>query len=484
MTKRRHPAPIGQRRPGVGQGRRRPRPRDIPAPPSGPVDYFTERRALFWFAKERAVELSKLVAGQIVDEQRGWAQWNHLRMCITGSTLLTLAGFQARIDAGEECTLDQGSISALSRGMAESAAMVAYLVDPTLTAEQWDLRKHVLWLHDATTRYKMFSKLDNEEQATAFRADMQDLRTRIEAFPEFQALAPERQGKVIAGSEIYLHGLRSAVRLAGWDVDEFDSMYGYLSSYTHSSPVSFIRLAEHGVDFKVPTEAQRRIAGNALEGRGGFRRRSAAWARPPGSAGPLRRCSGAGSMTSVYVIASEAGPLKVGIAGNPRRRLSTLRTASAVRLGMVYSAKISGDAKAVERRAHELLTSGRLSGEWFDVPQNQAVAAIALAATELGCGLEPEGAANPLPAILTSAQLRAARALVRWDQSKVAEAAAVSIETVKRLEKMEGPLGSVRVNTIDAIQRALEAAGVIFIAENGEGPGVRLRKVGPKDGGA
>lgn len=42
-------------------------------------------------------------------------------------------------------------------------------------------------------------------------------------------------------------------------------MYGYLSTYTHSSPVSFIRLGEHGVDFKVPTRAQRGVAGNALE---------------------------------------------------------------------------------------------------------------------------------------------------------------------------------------------------------------------------
>ena len=33
-----------------------------------------------------------------------------------------------------------------------------------------------------------------------------------------------------------------------------------------------------------------------------------------------------------------------------------------------------------------------------------------------------------------------------------------------------------------AIQRALEAAGVIFIETNGEGPGVRLRKIEQKDG--
>ncbi len=80
--------------------------------------------------------------------------------------------------------------------------------------------------------------------------------------------------------------------------------------------------------------------------------------------------------------------------------------------------------------------------------------------------------------MMSSAQLRAARALIRWDQSTVAEASGVSTETIKRLERMDGALGSVRVNTIDAIQRALEAAGVIFIEQNGDGPGVRLRKGG------
>ena len=78
--------------------------------------------------------------------------------------------------------------------------------------------------------------------------------------------------------------------------------------------------------------------------------------------------------------------------------------------------------------------------------------------------------------MLTSDQLRAGRALVRWEQSRLAEAAKVSIETVKRLEKMQGALGSTRVNTLDALKRALEAVGVEFIPENGGGPGVRLRK--------
>ena len=77
--------------------------------------------------------------------------------------------------------------------------------------------------------------------------------------------------------------------------------------------------------------------------------------------------------------------------------------------------------------------------------------------------------------MVSSAQLPAARASVRWNRSMVAETAGVSIETVKRLERLEGPLGSVRVNTIDAVPPALEAVGVAFIPENGGGAGVRLR---------
>lgn len=77
--------------------------------------------------------------------------------------------------------------------------------------------------------------------------------------------------------------------------------------------------------------------------------------------------------------------------------------------------------------------------------------------------------------ILTGEQLRAARAMVRMEQSELAASADVSVETVKRLERTVGGI-SANTGTAAAIQKALEAAGVDFIPENGGGPGVRLRK--------
>jgi transcriptional regulator with XRE-family HTH domain len=75
-------------------------------------------------------------------------------------------------------------------------------------------------------------------------------------------------------------------------------------------------------------------------------------------------------------------------------------------------------------------------------------------------------------------QLRAARALTGLSQAEVAEAAGVSIPTLKRAEA-GGPI-KVADETIAAIAKVLEKAGVEFIAENGGGAGVRLAKRGKR----
>jgi hypothetical protein len=75
---------------------------------------------------------------------------------------------------------------------------------------------------------------------------------------------------------------------------------------------------------------------------------------------------------------------------------------------------------------------------------------------------------------MTPGQSRAARGLIGWSQTKLAESARLSLPTVKRFETATGP--KVSAEAIASLRRALEVAGVIFVEENGEGPGVRLRK--------
>jgi hypothetical protein len=86
-----------------------------------------------------------------------------------------------------------------------------------------------------------------------------------------------------------------------------------------------------------------------------------------------------------------------------------------------------------------------------------------------------------LPKPLTSAQIRAARALIRWSAQELADASAVGVTTIRRAELTESETKLTRVND-QAIRRTLEAAGIEFIDAEGGGPGVRLRSAHHKKG--
>ena len=76
---------------------------------------------------------------------------------------------------------------------------------------------------------------------------------------------------------------------------------------------------------------------------------------------------------------------------------------------------------------------------------------------------------------LTSAQIRAARSLVRWRAEDLARQSAVGVATIRRAELAEEETSMTMANDL-AVRRALESAGVEFIDENGGGAGVRLKK--------
>ncbi len=76
--------------------------------------------------------------------------------------------------------------------------------------------------------------------------------------------------------------------------------------------------------------------------------------------------------------------------------------------------------------------------------------------------------------MITSSQLRAARALLKITAIDLASISGVGISTIKRFELSEGvPSGNIK--TIDALKKALEKAGIEFIGIADDRPGVRLK---------
>lgn len=76
--------------------------------------------------------------------------------------------------------------------------------------------------------------------------------------------------------------------------------------------------------------------------------------------------------------------------------------------------------------------------------------------------------------MLTKGQCKAARALLDWTAADLSKAADVSSDTLRSFES--GRTKSLSAGNQDAVMRALEAAGIEFIAENGGGAGVRFRE--------
>lgn len=78
--------------------------------------------------------------------------------------------------------------------------------------------------------------------------------------------------------------------------------------------------------------------------------------------------------------------------------------------------------------------------------------------------------------MLTREQLRMARAALNWSVRDLAVRAGVAANTVSRYENGSDAYGE----TLLKLQRTLEAAGLVFLNDDGAGPGVRLEKKGRK----
>lgn len=75
--------------------------------------------------------------------------------------------------------------------------------------------------------------------------------------------------------------------------------------------------------------------------------------------------------------------------------------------------------------------------------------------------------------MISSGQMRAARGFLAWSQGRLAEASGLSVQTIKRME-IKGT-GTSTVANVQAVVSALESAGCTFLADDGNGVGVRAR---------
>lgn len=76
--------------------------------------------------------------------------------------------------------------------------------------------------------------------------------------------------------------------------------------------------------------------------------------------------------------------------------------------------------------------------------------------------------------VLTGAQVRAARAMLRWSAEDLATRSRLGVATIRRIESNDGPLKSTLAN-VEAIYNAFDLAGIEFIGETYLSVGVKFK---------
>jgi hypothetical protein len=152
--------------------------------------------------------------------------------------------------------LDHSALMSLARMMMEAMSMHGYLSEP-VSDDQWELRNLVLRLHDTENRINYVRTAAAAAGLDDLLRGREELRAALASNAAFGMLDQERQARIMRGGEMFVVGMRKVAKLAvGWDSDIFNALYSYFSAHSHSSPMSFIRMKEHGVDYFLPSDAQ------------------------------------------------------------------------------------------------------------------------------------------------------------------------------------------------------------------------------------
>jgi len=77
--------------------------------------------------------------------------------------------------------------------------------------------------------------------------------------------------------------------------------------------------------------------------------------------------------------------------------------------------------------------------------------------------------------VITSEQIRAARAFLRISVVEASKISGVGVATIKRLEAQEG-VPSVHVRTLELLESAFNKLGIEFIGTPSNSPGVRFKQ--------
>ena len=152
-------------------------------------------------------------------------------------------------DFGPGVHWDFSAVASITRNLAECYLFFYLLCADDVPQVEKDARIILLNLHDNASRRRLFEETsgsdDDTETAAAKVAVHNDLVHKFNANPYLSALSEKRQKELIKGEKTpFIQD--DMIERSKMDKTHFRFWYRFFSHHTHTGPVAFYRMAEHG----------------------------------------------------------------------------------------------------------------------------------------------------------------------------------------------------------------------------------------------
>jgi hypothetical protein len=231
--------------------------------PAKTEKFFSERKAIFLGVVSTAHLIGNRIGRRQADDLRIKGSWLFIRASVTAHSVSQL--FEpAPTGFGKAVYLDHSSIAVLCRALIENIAVLLYIADTTITADEWQCRMHLVDLHDFVNRRAFISRIPYESAVKDPTKLLAELQRRLAVNPFFKALPARTQKRLLEGEEMFLYGRHNAMLKLGWGEDLTRAIYKYLSNQAHSLAMSFHRTEANKV-YEQGSTYPKAIAGFAAE---------------------------------------------------------------------------------------------------------------------------------------------------------------------------------------------------------------------------
>lgn len=207
--------------------------------------FYAEARTAFAQAVSRAERVS-LGSGGIASPtaQHYWASVLFTRMVVTVKSIQMLVP-----DWKPRAHCDFSAIASITRNLAECFLFYFFLCIDDVPQIEQDARIILLNLHDDGSRGRLMGEIDlsePDEETIKARAEVRDdLETKFKANAYLAALPEKRQRELLRGEKTpFVQD--DVIERTSFDKKHFRMLYRLYSAHTHTGPIAFYRMGEHG----------------------------------------------------------------------------------------------------------------------------------------------------------------------------------------------------------------------------------------------